>query len=248
MSGSKTALVISAHAADFVWRCGGAIALHQKLGYEVTVACLSYGERGESAKLWKQDGMTLEQVKDARKAEAENAARALDVHDIQFFDCGDYPLNLNEEQKFKLVDVIRDVQPNFMLTHSQYDPYNTDHMYTMGLSLEVRMIAQAWGHNPGEKVLGAPQLYLFEPHQTEQMGWKPDVFLDITPVWQKKRAAMECMQGQVHLWDYYTRVAQQRANHFKRNSGGQSGGRDCQYAEGYQSIFPRTVDELGGPQ
>ena len=67
------------------------------------------------------------------------------------------------------------------------------------------MIAQAWGHNPGEKVLGAPQLYLFEPHQTEQMGWKPDVFLDITPVWDKKRAAIECMEGQEHLWEYYTR-------------------------------------------
>jgi hypothetical protein len=43
---AKTALVISAHAADFVWRCGGAIALHQKKGYEVTVVCLSFGERG----------------------------------------------------------------------------------------------------------------------------------------------------------------------------------------------------------
>ena len=31
----------------------------------------------------------------------------------------------------------------------------------------------------------------------------------------QKRAAMEHMNGQVHLWDYYTRVAQQRANHFK---------------------------------
>jgi len=37
----KTALVISAHAADFVWRAGGAIALHQAKGYEVTVVCLS---------------------------------------------------------------------------------------------------------------------------------------------------------------------------------------------------------------
>ena len=50
MSGKKKALVISAHAADFVWRCGGAIALHQKLGYEVTVVCLSFGEKGESKK------------------------------------------------------------------------------------------------------------------------------------------------------------------------------------------------------
>ena len=244
MSDKKTALVISAHAADFVWRCGGSIALHAELGYEVSIVCLSFGERGESAKLWKQEGMDLQTVKDARRAEAEAAAEALGAHEMIAMDLGDYPLELSRENKNDLVDIIRRVQPAFMMSHSKYDPYNTDHMYTTQVALECRMIAQAWGHNPGETVLGAPQLYLFEPHQTEQMGWKPDTFLDITPVWDKKRAAMECMDGQVHLWDYYTRVAQQRANHFKRNSGGMSGGRDCKYAEGFESIFPRTVDKL----
>ncbi len=244
MAENKTALVISAHAADFVWRAGGAIAKHQALGYDVTVVCLSYGERGESAKLWKQEGMTLEDVKAARRDEAENAAAALDVHDIQFMDLGDYPLVVDRDAKYRLVDIIRAVQPNFMMSHSKYDPYNTDHMYTTEVALEVRMIAQAWGHNPGGKVLGAPQLYLFEPHQTEQMGWKPDVFLDITDVWDKKRAAIECMKGQEHLWDFYTNVAENRGNHFRRNSGGQAGGRNVRYAEGFQSVFPRTVDEL----
>ncbi|NNK66529.1 MAG: PIG-L family deacetylase [Rhodobacteraceae bacterium] len=243
MSDNKTALVISAHAADFVWRCGGAIALHAEKGYDVTVACLSFGERGESARLWKE-GKTLDEVKAIRRAEAEAAAEALGVQQLVCFDLGDYPLHLERADKDRLVDLIRAVQPAFMMSHSKYDPYNTDHMYMTEVALECRMIAQAWGHNPGEKVLGAPQLYLFEPHQTEQMGWKPDTFLDITSVWHKKRAAMECMNGQVHLWDYYTRVAQQRANHFKRNSGGQSGGRDCKYAEGFETVFPRTVDEL----
>lgn len=243
MSDQKTALIISAHAADFVWRCGGAIALHQKLGYDVTVACLSYGERGESARLWK-DGKSLDQVKSIRRTEAENAAKALNVHDIQFLDLGDYPLDLGRESQDRVVDIIRAVQPSFMMTHSRYDPYNTDHMRTMEFTLTCRMIAQAWGHNPGEKVLGAPQLYLFEPHQTEQMGWKPDTFLDITEVWENKRAAIESMEGQQHLWDYYTNVAQNRGNHFRRNSGGMSGGRAAQYAEGFQSVFPRTVDEL----
>lgn len=243
-SDSKTALVISAHSADFVWRAGGAIALHQKLGYQVTVVCLSYGERGESAKLWKQPGMTLEKVKSGRRKEAENAARALDVHDIQFFDIGDYPLDLGREAKDRMVDVIRAVQPKWMMSHSKWDPYNTDHMNTTQFALECRMIAQAWGHNPGQKVLGAPQLYLFEPHQTEQMEWKPNLFLDITEVWDKKRAAIECMQGQEHLWDYYTNVAANRGNHFRRNSGGMSGGRPARYAEGFQAIFPQTVDEL----
>ncbi|MEM9393282.1 MAG: PIG-L deacetylase family protein [Pseudomonadota bacterium] len=243
MSGKKTVLVISAHAADFVWRCGGAIALHTMRGYDVTVACLSFGERGESARLWKER-KSLEQVKTIRKNEAERAAAQLNVHDIQFLDIGDYPLDLGRDAQDRMVDIIRSVQPNFMISHSQYDPYNTDHMRTTEFALTCRMVAQAWGHNPGQKVLGAPQLYLFEPHQTEQMGWKPDTFLDITEVWDQKRAAMECNEGQIHLWDYYTRVAQQRANHFKRNSGGMAGGRDCKYAEGFQSVFPRTVDEL----
>ncbi len=240
----KTALVVSAHSADFVWRCAGAIALHAEKGYAVTVVCLSYGERGESAKLWKDSGMTLDKVKAGRRKEAENAAAALGVGDIQFFDLGDYPLDLDRDAKFRLVDTIRKVQPAFMLSHSLDDPYNTDHPYAARVTLECRMIAQAWGHKPGEKVLGAPQLYLFEPHQTEQCGWKPDTILDITPVWDKKRQAIECMEGQQHLWHYYENVAENRANQFRRNSGGQAGGREAKYAEGFQSIFPRTVDLL----
>ncbi|MEM7695977.1 MAG: PIG-L deacetylase family protein [Pseudomonadota bacterium] len=240
----KTALVVSAHAADFVWRCGGAIALHAAAGYKVSVVCLSFGERGESAKLWKEPGMTLDRVKAARRAEAECAADALGVHDLSLFDLGDYPLEFSSAARGRLVALMRQVAPRFILSHSQYDPYNTDHMRTTEFVLECRMIAQAWGHAPGETVLGAPQLYLFEPHQTEQMGWKPDVFLDITPVWEKKRAAIECMAGQEHLWAYYTNVAENRGNHFRRNSGGQAGGRAARYAEGFQSVFPRTVDEL----
>ena len=244
MSDRRTALVVSAHAADFVWRCGGAIALHREKGVEVTVVCLSFGERGESARLWKQDGATLDGVKAVRRSEAEKAAEVLGAHDLVCFDLGDYPLTLDAEAKHRLVDVLRAVQPSFILTHSKYDPYNTDHMATMAFTMEARMIAQAWGHNPGEKVLGAPQMYLFEPHQTEQMGWVPNVFLDITSVWDKKRAAIECMEGQHHLWAYYTNVAENRGNHFRRNSGGMAGGRDCKYAEGFQAVFPRCVDEL----
>lgn len=240
----QSALVVSAHAADFVWRAGGAIALHAAKGYAVTIVCLSFGERGESAKLWKQQGVTLESVKDARRKEAEKAAKALNAHDIQCFDLGDYPLVAGPEAKERLVDVIRAVQPDFMLSHSMKDPYNTDHPYATQVTMECRMIAQAWGHKPGEKVLGAPQLYLFEPHQTEQCDWRPDTLLDITDVWEQKRAAIECMEGQEHLWSYYTNVGENRANQFRRNSGGKAGGRPAKYAEAFQSIYPRTVETL----
>jgi 4-oxalomesaconate hydratase len=236
---ATTALVVSAHSADFVWRAGGAIALHAAAGTRVTVICLSFGERGESAKLWRQEGMTLERVKRDRQAEAERAAAALSVHDIQFWDLGDYPMHLTEAALFRLVDVYRAIRPGFVLTHSERDIYNHDHPATTAFAQHARIIAQAHGHKPGETVLGAPPVFLFEPHQPEQCDWKPDVLLDITPVWEAKRRAIECMAGQEHLWEYYTRVALQRGAQAARNSD-----RAVTYGEGYQAVFPHVVQRL----
>ena len=144
MTDKKTALVVSAHAADFVWRAGGAIALHTERGYEVTVVCLSYGERGESAKLWKEEGMTLDRVKESRKKETEHAAEVLGVAHLELFNLGDYPLNIDPAATKRLVDVFRRVQPKFVLTHSKADPYNTDHPAATEVTMQARMIAQAW--------------------------------------------------------------------------------------------------------
>lgn len=235
----KTALVVSAHSADFVWRAAGAVALHQEQGVDVTIVCLSYGERGESAKLWRQQAMTLERVKSERRKEAEAAARALGAADIQFWELGDYPIALREEALFRLADLYRRVQPSFVLTHSKEDPYNHDHPAVSDFTQHARIVAQAHGHRPGEKVLGAPPVLLFEPHQPEQCRWMPNVLLDITPVWEKKRAAIECMTGQEHLWDYYTRVALQRGVQAARNSG-----KKVTYGEAYEAVFPHVVETL----
>ena len=64
---NKTGLVVTAHPGDFVWRAGGAIALHVKKGYRVKIACLSFGERGESQFAWKEAGATMEKVKAGRR-------------------------------------------------------------------------------------------------------------------------------------------------------------------------------------
>jgi len=234
----KTLLVISAHSADFVWRAGGAIALYARRGYEVVIVCLSYGERGESAKLWKQEEMTLAEVKAARRREAEKAAEVLGGEPI-FFDLGDYPLRVDDDALFRLVDVYREHRPEIVLTHSLEDPYNFDHPRATRLAQEARIVAQAHGHRPEQGVLGAPPVFLFEPHQPEQCNWKPEVLLDVTEVWDVKRRAFETMAAQEHLWEYYTRVALQRGVQARRNSG-----RDVKYAEGYQRVFPWVTDEL----
>ena len=80
MDSQKTVLVVSAHAADFVWRAGGAIALYAQKGYRVRILCLSFGERGESERLWKKEGMTVECVKQERQKESERAAGILHAY------------------------------------------------------------------------------------------------------------------------------------------------------------------------
>src|SRR5438309_2980912 len=72
-----TALVVTAHPGDFVWRAGGAIALHARKGCRVKIACLSFGERGESQFAWRKAGVTLGEVKAGRRDEAERAAALL---------------------------------------------------------------------------------------------------------------------------------------------------------------------------
>ncbi|WP_029920364.1 4-oxalmesaconate hydratase [Nevskia soli] len=238
----KSGLVVSAHSADFVWRSAGAIALHVQQGYRMHVVCLSFGERGESAKLWRKGDMTEDKVKAARRVEAQAAAEVLGAS-VEFFDIGDYPMRADRDTLFRLADVFRQIQPGFVLSHSLKDPYNYDHPLATHLTQEARILAQAEGYRPGEKIVGAPPVYCFEPHQPEQCEWRPDVLLDITGVWDKKYAAIQCMAGQEHLWEYYTRVALQRGAQAKRNIG-VTATRDIKYAEGFQSIFPRVTGDL----
>jgi 4-oxalomesaconate hydratase len=236
---AKAIHVISAHAADFVWRAGGAIALYAGRGYKVRILCLSFGERGESERLWKQPGMTLERVKESRRAESEKAAEILGA-EIRFFDCGDYPLKPTEEIIHAMVAEFRGHQPEFILTHSQADPYNPDHPAASELTLRTRVYAQAAGYPAEGKKLAAPPVFMFEPHQPEQCDFKPQILLDITPVFEKKRKAMESMEAQEHLWHYYTELAVRRGVQAVRNSGR----KDVKYAEAYQRLYPQVTGEL----
>jgi 4-oxalomesaconate hydratase len=236
---SKTALVVSAHPGDFVWRAGGAIALHAKRGYRVKIVCLAFGERGESQFAWKQPGMTLDKVKAGRRDEAERAAVALGA-EIEFFDAGDYPLRLTGAHLDRLIDIYREINPSFVLTHALEDPYNVDHPAAAAFAQQARIVAQAMGHKPqADYSYSAPPVFLFEPHQPEMCNFKPQVILNIDEVWDIKRKTFEILAAQKHLWAYYERVALQRGM-----QGGRNSGKAMNYGEAYQRLFPMVMEEL----
>ncbi|MFD4646687.1 PIG-L deacetylase family protein [Streptomyces sp. NPDC058441] len=239
----RSTLVVTAHAGDFVWRAGGAIALAASRDEKVTIACLTFGERGESAKAWRE-GRKLAEIKAIRRDEAERAAAVLGA-EVCFFDAGDYPLLATPELTDRLVEVYRATQPDVVLTHPAEDPYNGDHPATHRMALDARVLAQAIGYpGPGE-IIGAPPVFFFEPHQPEMSGFKPEVLLDITEVWDTKRQAMECLGAQQHLWDYYTDLAVRRGVQLRRNAGPNLGLAHRTMAEAYMRPYPQIAKELG---
>jgi 4-oxalomesaconate hydratase len=236
---ATSGLVITAHPGDFVWRAGGAIALHAKRGMRVKILCLAYGERGESQFAWKQAGVKLEDVKAQRKDEAERAAALLGA-EIEFMDAGDYPLRTTDKMLDRAIDIFHELQPAFVLTHSLEDPYNVDHPEATRFAQEARIIAQAAGHKPDPaRAYAAPPVFLFEPHQPEQCNFKPTVILNIDEVWEQKRKAFEVLAAQKHLWEYYTRVALNRGM-----QGGRNSGKAMTYGEAYQRLFPEALEAL----
>ena len=236
---ADTLLVFSAHAADFVWRAGGAIALYASRGWRTRILCLSFGERGESPGAWKQPGMTIDRVKEIRRAESERAAGLLGA-EVRFLDAGDYPLRGSDALVEALVQEYRTCRPAIVLTHSHNDPYNPDHPMASRLSLDARVFAQAEGYPLPGPALGAPPVFMFEPHQPEQCGFTPEVLLDVTEVWERKRAAMESMGAQQHLVEYYSDLSRRRGTQAVRNSGRKG----IVHAEAYQRVFPQVTAEL----
>jgi 4-oxalomesaconate hydratase len=232
-------LVVGAHAADFVWRAGGALAVCSAAGGVANVIALSYGERGESGELWKEEGQTIEHVKEVRHGEAERAAAALGAS-FDAMDLGDYPLEVDSEALARLTDRIRELAPDVLITHTDTDPFNPDHPVAYHAVSRARTLAAGAGVASEFKTITPPALYLFEPHQPELCNFTPNTFLDITAVIDQKLAAMSEMKAQSYLQTYYTQRADQRGNHARRASGNSA----IKQAEAFERVTPRAVSQL----
>jgi len=235
----KKILVVGAHSADFVWRSAGAIAVTTSHGGSAIVIALSYGERGESGNLWKEPNQTVENVKRIRQEQAVLAAEAVGAS-FRCLDLGDYPLTITDDAMEQLTQVLRDEAPEAILTHAPADPFNPDHPVAYQAVQKARLLASGAGVASAFERINPPDWYLFEPHQPELCDFKPNTFVDITPVMDLKIKAMEVMKAQSYLKDYYTELASRRGTHARRISGNQS----VQYAEAFQRMIPWVVDSL----
>ena len=241
IDGSVSLLVVSAHAADFVWRAGGTIAKYVRHGANVALVVLSYGVRGESNDLWNVKGQTADNVKRIRHDEIEAARKHLGVQDIEIWDYDDYLMEFPPERMDRMIRKIREVKPRHIITHGPKDAFNPDHERVCRFVFEASVLSIS----NGVRIEGYPtakqaRIFGFEPHQTEICDFKPEVIIDITETYEQKVAAMEVFKAQKHLIDYYTERARMRGNHARRCSGNSQ----YQYAETFSRFFPYVGEEL----
>ena len=239
MNQSRTLLVVGAHAADFVWRAAGVIAVVTTHGGRANVVALSYGERGESGELWKEPHQTIDNVKRIRHEEATRAADILGAT-FQCFDLGDYPFQIDAQALERLTTLMRELAPDVIITHTERDPFNPDHPLAFAAVQRASILASGSGVASGFPTIKPAELFLFEPHQPEHCGFVPTTFVDISAVFPLKQQAMEAMAAQSYLHQYQTEIAKYRANHARRISGRN----DIQYAEAFQRVTPQVVDTL----
>lgn len=234
MSANQNVLVISAHAVDFLWRCGGAIARYAQAGHQVRIIDLTFGERGESAEVWKTDSnMTESAVKEIRKREAVKAASILGA-EIRFLDWGDHPLVIDRDRCMQLVDELRDFRPQIVLTHHEKDPFNRDHEETTKAYLWALRCAQVPGVKSKAAALGRVKTCMFEPDQPEFCDFKADTFIDITDVMEKKKEAMRVVESQSYLHDNFVSRALLRGFFAQKVCSDKS----IKYAEAFKRFEP----------
>ena len=206
-------LAFFAHPDDETMFCGGTLALLARQGATVDYLCATRGEGGEVGEPLL---CSLDELGEVRQAEMACAAETLGAHSLAFLDYIDPRIGPNEtlfpysdnpqEVAGKLVDVIRSLRPQALITHGANGEY--------GHPAHVLCYQAARAAVESLDSL-APSLYSVsgdfpghpKPRHINQ-DQRAHMVLDITPVLEKKRAAALCHKTQHAL---FVRRASERA-------------------------------------
>src|SRR5690606_16457653 len=120
-------LAIGAHPDDVEILCAGTIAKFSKLGHEVFICHVCDGSRGSKTH-------TQEEIAAIRRKEAIASAAIIDAKSLTA-NIPDIEVVVDLESRLKIVDILRQADPDLVITHSP-DDYMTDHINVSRLVFE----------------------------------------------------------------------------------------------------------------
>ncbi|MCU6709981.1 PIG-L family deacetylase [Paenibacillus sp. J5C_2022] len=187
-------LAVGCHPDDLEIGCGGTLAKLASLGHQVTMVHVANGNKGHKI-------IEPEKLANIRAAEAKSAGNliganviGLDVPDLSVKADGD-------ELVQKLVAVIRDAKPDFIITHPPED-YMKDHMevskavFDASFSATVPHFNKEAGQDAHHKV--APIYYM---DTLAGVGFLPTEYVDISDFIDIKLQMNNCHESQIK-WLY----------------------------------------------
>jgi LmbE family N-acetylglucosaminyl deacetylase len=168
---------VGGHPDDPESGCAGALARYAAAGHEVAIIYLTRGERGIQ-------GKTLDEAAKIRSAECEAACKIMGARPL-FAGQIDGATEVNKARVDALAQLLIGQQPDVIFTHWPVDTH-LDHQAASLLTYRAYL---------GSGRLA--QLYFFEVNTGSQtQGFTPNVYVDITQVLEKKKAALFAHRSQ----------------------------------------------------
>lgn len=179
-------LILAPHPDDEVFGCGGAIMQHIAQNQVVYVAILTDGQ----AAMPYQHQTYRESFVSQRQQESLQAAKILGYGQPIFFDISDRTLCRSESLLNKLIDLMMSKQIQYVYAPSFFE-IHPDHIALAHIAIELTQHF--------ENI----QLIMYEVG----VPLMPNRLLDITPFWERKKAAMACFNSQLAMQNYDKHIA-----------------------------------------
>jgi LmbE family N-acetylglucosaminyl deacetylase len=168
---------VGGHPDDPESGCAGTLARYAEAGHSVTIVYLTRGERGIK-------GKSDEEAARIRSAECGAACKIIGAKPV-FAGQIDGSTEMNRARLEDFSKLLSSESPDLLFTHWPIDTH-MDHQVASDLAYRAYL-----------SLPRRPQLYFFEVNTGSQsQGFTPNVYVDITPVLEKKKTALFAHRSQ----------------------------------------------------
>lgn len=183
-------LAIGAHPDDIEIACSGTLAKCVKRGDEVTVCHVSSGNLGHV--IIPPDELRVIRAAEAKKAGGMAGIKVVcaGFDDLEIFDN-------NKAARDKIVDVIKSVNPDFIITHNP-DDYMPDHTAVSRLVFDASFTATLPNYKSGVKE-AARLVPIYYMDTLAGVNFQPEEYVDISEEIDLKIRMLECHESQL-VW------------------------------------------------
>jgi len=223
-------LAVGCHPDDIEISCCGTLAKCVKRGDKVTVCHVANGNMGHEI-------ISPEELRIIRANEAKKAGSLAGIN-VVTLDIGDLlPNGCDIEQRDKLVALIKEVQPDFIITHSPTD-YMPDHRAVSKLVFDASFAASCPHYGAPGKAAVVPIFYM---DNLAGMNFNPTEYVDVSDEIDLKLEMLECHESQLKwMRDHDNIDFAEFVRTCSRFRGLQCG---VQYAEAFtqELVWPKVV-------